>query len=36
MGGMWGRAGREALEGSDVCIHMADSFHCTAEANRTL
>ena len=27
----WG--GREVQEGGDVCIHIADSLHCTAETN---
>ena len=25
--------GREAQEGEDICIHTADSLHCTAKAN---
>ena len=29
-------AGREAQEGGDICIHPADSLHCTAETNTTL
>ena len=28
--------GREFQEGGDTCIHMADSFSHTAEANTTL
>ena len=28
--------GRQAQEGRDICIHIADSFHCTAETNTTL
>ena len=28
--------GREVQEGGDICIHIADSFHCTAESNITL
>ena len=33
--GKWGvgEAGREVEEGGDVCIHIADSLHCTAETN---
>ena len=31
-----GEGGREAQEGRDVCIHIADSFNCTAESNTTL
>ena len=31
-----GRAGREAQEGGDICIHIADSLRCTAETNTTL
>ena len=27
---------REAQEGDDICIHIADSFHYTAESNTTL
>ena len=27
---------REAQEGRDVCIHTADSLHCTAETKTTL
>ena len=33
-GGMGGR--REAQEGEDICIHIADSYCCTAETNTTL
>ena len=36
MGGMGKGGGREAQEGGDICIHMADSFCCTAEINITL
>ena len=25
--------GTEAKEGGDICIHIADSLHCTAETN---
>ena len=25
--------GREVPEGGDICIHTADSLHCTAETN---
>ena len=28
--------GRAAQEGRDICIHRADSLHCTAETNTTL
>ena len=28
--------GREVQEGGDICIHIADSLHCTAETNTTL
>ena len=28
--------GREVQEGGDICIHTADSLHCTAETNTTL
>ena len=31
----WG-SGREVQEGGDIGIHIADSLHCTAEANTTL
>ena len=31
-GGDWG----EVQEGGDICIHIADSLHCTAETNTTL
>ena len=31
-----GVGGREAQEGADICIHMADSLCCTAETNTTL
>ena len=27
---------REVQEGGDICIHIADSLRCTAEANTTL
>ena len=30
------RMGEEAQEGGDTCIHMADSWCCTAETNTTL
>ena len=30
------RGGREVQEGGDIGIHIADSLHCTAEANTTL
>lgn len=32
----WGGGRREVQEGDDVCIHIADSHHCTAEINTTL
>ena len=28
--------GQEVQEGGDICIHIADSLHCTAETNATL
>ena len=28
--------GREVQETGDICIHMADSFHCIKETNTTL
>ena len=32
-----GEGGRkEVQEGGDICIHVADSLHCTAETNTTL
>ena len=31
-----GGVGREVQEGGDICIYIADSFHCTAETNTTL
>ena len=30
------RGQREIQEGGDICIHKADSLHCTAETNTTL
>ena len=27
---------REVQEGEDICIHIADSLHCTAETNNTV
>ena len=37
MGGMGGGGnGRKAQEGGDMCIHITDSLHCTAENNTTL
>ena len=38
MGGIGGGGGggREVPEGGDICIHRADSLHCTAESNTTL
>ena len=35
MGG-WGWSGREAQQGEDVCIHIADSLHCTEKTNNTV
>ena len=32
----WDGGGREAQEGGDICIHIADSLHCVAEINTTL
>ena len=32
----WDGVGREVREGGDMCIHIADSLHCTAETNTTL
>ena len=32
MGG-WGRRRREVQKGGGICIHIADSLHCTAETN---
>ena len=34
----WGGAGvgKEAQDGGDICIHIADSLHCTTETNTTL
>ena len=29
----WEGSVRKAQEGEDICIHAADSFHCTAENN---
>ena len=31
-----GGVGREVQEERDVCVHVADSRHCTAETNTTL
>ena len=31
----WGTDGRGIQEGEDICTHMADSLHCTAETNIT-
>ena len=31
-----GGGGREAQEGGDICIHIADSCCCTAKINTTL
>ena len=32
----WDGEGREVQEGGDICIHIADSLHCTSETNTTL
>ena len=33
----WGVGGGvEVQEGEDICIHIADSLHCTEEGNTTL
>ena len=34
----WGeaRGWKQAQEGGDICIHIADSLRCTAETNTTL
>ena len=32
---MWG-GWEEGPEGGDICIHIADLLHCTAETNTTL
>ena len=31
-----GVGGREVPERGDICMHMTDLFHCTAETNTTL
>ena len=31
-----GGGGKEAQEGGHICMHMADSYCCTAEINTTL
>ena len=38
MGGIggWRWGGREAQEGGDIYMHIADSLRCTAETNTTL
>ena len=36
MGGMEGEGEKEVQKGGDICIHIADSLHCTAETNTTL
>ena len=33
---MVGVGGREVQEGGDICIHVADSLHFTAETHTTL
>ena len=35
LGGWDGERG-EVQQGGDICIHIADSLHCTAETNTTL
>ena len=35
-GALCGWGGREVQGEEDICIHIADSFHCTAETNTTL
>ena len=32
----WDGGAREVQEGEDICIHIADSLHCTAETNTLL
>ena len=32
----WDGGGRDAEEGGDICIHIADALCCTAETNTTL
>ena len=32
----WRRGGREAQQGEDICMHIADSLCCTVEMNTTL
>ena len=32
-GRMKGYGGREAQEGGDVCMHIADLYHCTTETS---
>ena len=36
LGGMVGARGREVQVRGDICIHIADSFHCIAETNTIL
>ena len=31
-----GGGGREIQDGGNICIYIADSFHCTVEINTTL
>ena len=31
-----GERGREVHKGGDVCMHITNSLHCTAETNTTL
>ena len=33
--GVWGWM-RQAQEGGDICVHIADSYCCTTETNTTL
>ena len=32
----WDGGRQEVQEGGDICIHIADSFHCLAETNIAL
>ena len=34
--GIGGEGGTEVQEGSKICVHMADSLHCTVETSTTL
>ena len=35
-GGVGWEGARKAQEGGDICIHVADSLHCTTETNTIL